>query len=419
MTRFFASLLTIAAFCANLSLWAQTERALIFTPTPSTWDSVLLLAKSSGKPLFIDAHAVWCMPCKSMKKKVFSRQTVADYYNANFINLRIDTETPLGKQLVQKYEVQAFPTFLFFSSEGKLTHRASGYLEDSLFVQVGKDAINPLKQSENLAYRFEQGDRSAEFLYQYAYLAHKNNSPLATSIAGEYLKTQQDWNTEPTLRLIFDIIEDTNNGAYGYYLNNQPAFEKIFGSPAVEQKTLRAAIYELNMLIFEKEDAFSIDQDVPFVFLKYFPREKALQYSAYYQLLFHANQGEWDTFFDQAAKFERAHLWYKKRGKTRHEEYLRRSRQYFELATMVSRNSLEKKHLKTARRWLRRSAYLNPDYQNLYALSAYYYNQADKRRANKYLRKAFKKAKKVSNLDREFMAELEVYRYQLRELPKR
>jgi hypothetical protein len=124
-------------------------------------------------------------------------------------------------------------------------------------------------------------------------------------------------------------------------------------------------------------------------------------------------------FFSLAKHYERSHLWYKQRGKNRKEDYIRRAEQYLELAQMVSRNSLDKKHFKTTRRWLRRSVYLNPDYQNCYALANHYYNLNQKKQANKYLRKAFKRAKKVSAVDREFMAELEVFRYQVKEMKKK
>lgn len=398
---------------------AQAQDGISFIDTPESWDSILAVAKQQNKPIFIDTYASWCMPCKSMKKKVFSKDAVGEYYNANFINVRIDTETKLGQQLVNSHAIDAYPTFLFFAPNGALKHRVSGFFEDSLFVQVGKDALDPLKQSENLSHRYEQGERAPDFLYQYAYIAFRNNNSIYPTLADSYLKTQTDWKQERTLRLIFELIDDVNTGAYGFYLTNQPDFEKIFGRDLVEQKTLRAAVHELSLLIFEKEDSFDINKDVPFVFYKYFDRERAHQYADYYQLIFNANQGEWPTFFQLAKHYERQHLWYKQKGRNRKEDYIRRAQQYLELSQMVSRNSLEKSHLKTTRRWLRRSVYLNPDYQNCYALANYYYHLNDKKKANKYLRKAFKRAKKVSTIDREFMAELEVFRYQVREMKKK
>jgi thioredoxin-related protein len=412
-------LLLLSLFLAISSLPSFAQSELEFSPTPNQWDSLVLLAKQQNRPIFVDAYASWCMPCKSMKKKVFARDNVGNHYNSTFISFRIDTETKLGREIANTYAINAYPTFLYFSPDGKLLHRASGFLQDTLFIQVGKDALNPLKQSENLAQRYQQGDRDPDFLYQYAYLAFKNNNPLYVDIANTYLKTQADWKSERTMRLIFELIDDVQNGAFGYYLTNQAEFEKLYGRDKVERKTLQAAVWELNSQIFEKEDSFDIDKDVPFVFYKYFDREKAHQYTDYYKLLFNANQGEWDVFFSLAKHYERSHLWYKQRGKNRKEDYIRRAEQYLELAQMVSRNSLDKKHFKTTRRWLRRSVYLNPDYQNCYALANHYYNLNQKKQANKYLRKAFKRAKKVSAVDREFMAELEVFRYQVKEMKKK
>ena len=47
-------------------------------------------AKKENKLVFIDAYTAWCQPCVMMGKNVFTLDKVADFYNRNFINLKID-----------------------------------------------------------------------------------------------------------------------------------------------------------------------------------------------------------------------------------------------------------------------------------------------------------------------------------------
>ena len=59
---------------------------------PGSWNEALELAKKEDKLIFLDAYASWCGPCKSMQKKVFPTDKVGEYFNARFINVKIDME---------------------------------------------------------------------------------------------------------------------------------------------------------------------------------------------------------------------------------------------------------------------------------------------------------------------------------------
>ena len=58
----------------------------------SSFASILAKAKAEKKLVFMDAYASWCGPCKLMEKNVFTDKNVADFYNKNFVNARIDME---------------------------------------------------------------------------------------------------------------------------------------------------------------------------------------------------------------------------------------------------------------------------------------------------------------------------------------
>ena len=75
--------------------------------------SLLAKAKKENKLIFIDAYAVWCGPCKLMVKNIFPLKPVGDYYNANFINAKIDMEKGEGIELAKKIQCKSFPNISF------------------------------------------------------------------------------------------------------------------------------------------------------------------------------------------------------------------------------------------------------------------------------------------------------------------
>lgn len=109
-----------------------------------TWQEVQDKAAAEGKPIFVDAFAVWCGPCKWMDANVFTDAQVAQFFNENFVNYRFDMEKGEGKVFAREHNVMNYPTFLFFDSEGKLKHRAIGSKQSQQFIELGKEALGKL-----------------------------------------------------------------------------------------------------------------------------------------------------------------------------------------------------------------------------------------------------------------------------------
>lgn len=99
------------------------------------------MAKKEKKMVFIDCYTTWCGPCKLMSRTVFKQKDVGDYYNKNFINLKIDMETAEGMFIGKKYAVSAYPTYLYLKADGTLIKKAMGATKGETFIQFGKDAV--------------------------------------------------------------------------------------------------------------------------------------------------------------------------------------------------------------------------------------------------------------------------------------
>ena len=107
---------------------------------------VMAKAKKENRLIFIDAYTDYCQPCMLMVKNVFSLNAVADFYNQNFINLKMHFGKE--KELAEKYGTSGYPAFLFINGDGKLVYMESGYTEGDEFIGYGKTALEKAKAIE-------------------------------------------------------------------------------------------------------------------------------------------------------------------------------------------------------------------------------------------------------------------------------
>ena len=82
--------------------------------------------------VFVDFFATWCGPCKMMhpvleglKKQLGERVKI----------VKIDIDSPVNRQLVKSYQVQAVPTLMLFKA-GKMVWRQSGAMQATQIRQV-------------------------------------------------------------------------------------------------------------------------------------------------------------------------------------------------------------------------------------------------------------------------------------------
>ncbi len=107
----------------------------------STWNEVLARAKQENKLIFMDSYTEWCQPCIKMAKNVFNLDTVADFFNENFINYKMDMEKGTGPALNKKYGITGYPTYLFLDGDGNVVYQFSGYTEPDAFLAEAYKAL--------------------------------------------------------------------------------------------------------------------------------------------------------------------------------------------------------------------------------------------------------------------------------------
>ena len=193
-----------------------------------TFKELLATAKKENRLLFLDAYTTWCGPCKLMAKNVFPQESVGEFYNANFVNSKIDMEKGEGIDLALKYNVRAYPTYLFINGDGELIHRVTSYYPPEEFIAVGKDAIDPAKQMGALKKKFEAGDKDPEFLKSFIKIFAFADADLATKAAATYFAgKKQEPLTQEDFSMLFSLTKDSNSPLYPEFISRKEEMLKI------------------------------------------------------------------------------------------------------------------------------------------------------------------------------------------------
>ncbi|MFP3597273.1 thioredoxin family protein [Chryseobacterium sp. SIMBA_029] len=194
----------------------------------SNFAAILAKAKKENKLVFIDAYASWCGPCKLMVKNIFPLKTVGDYYNGHFINAKIDMEKGEGIGLAKKYNVKAFPTYLFINGDGEEVHRTLGYVEENDFIQFAKDAGDPNKRLTSLKQKFENGEKDPEFLKNLAGLTLYNDAEFSGKVLDRYFQSKESLDQED-VQMLLAGTQSSDSPLYQVFKARKPEVVKVIG----------------------------------------------------------------------------------------------------------------------------------------------------------------------------------------------
>ena len=96
-------------------------------------------AIKTGKYVFIDCYTDWCGPCKRMAATSFMEDRVADVYNKQFINIKIEMEKDKdGPETAMMYKIKAYPTLLIIDGKGNLVKQAIGMQSADGLIALAK-----------------------------------------------------------------------------------------------------------------------------------------------------------------------------------------------------------------------------------------------------------------------------------------
>lgn len=107
-----------------------------------SYDKILDMAKEQNKPVFIDFVTVWCAPCLWLEQDVFEQKQVGEYFNKNFISVKIDAEKGEGPDIASMFNVYGYPTLVYLDSQGNVINQHTGMASSSQVMSMAREAVD-------------------------------------------------------------------------------------------------------------------------------------------------------------------------------------------------------------------------------------------------------------------------------------
>lgn len=252
--------LIITFFCILPYAFAEPVR---FHAIDNNLDDFFKVAAKDGKLIFIDMYTDWCGPCKRMDSEVFIQDEVGARMNNEFINLKINAEKGIGREIAKKYNVISYPTYLFLDSDGVLVYKALGYMsKDKLFVELANsDRVWKSSRSiSELEKQYQLNRNNANTLFNY--LGKRTELQLDNAeLIDEYISLLDDTQKSEihNLQLIADNGSFDSRSLYvgdalDFLLSNQDKFHSLKNVEDVEIYISMAQERSLGKAIKERDE---------------------------------------------------------------------------------------------------------------------------------------------------------------------
>ncbi|MFA5849550.1 MAG: thioredoxin family protein [Bacteroidales bacterium] len=213
----------------------------------STLTDALKKAKANSNGVgpelvFLDCYTSWCTPCKMMAKEVFPQEVAGNFFNANFVNIKIDMEKGEGPKLGKQYGVRAYPTFLILDSEGNEINRLVGSSKQESFIEKVKNAMDPATSYKNLKTSY-YADKSLDNAIKYMdairplYMS-KEISSFVEEIFTEL--SPEERYSDKMIPFVYDALDYPASNVLQLILNDKNNADKYVSKEKIDNKLYKA-----------------------------------------------------------------------------------------------------------------------------------------------------------------------------------
>lgn len=236
-----------------------TERGIHFQQG-LTWPEILAKAKAENKHVFVDCYATWCIPCKKMEKEVYPLASVGDFFNENFISVKMQMDTSNAdddevkasyadaRNINQQYKniIQGYPCYLFFTKDGKILNSSIGLKNAGEFINYGKYVIDPKNDYYKLLADYKRGKRDLEGMAYIALNGPKLGDIEHSNIAKEYIQNlkKDDWFVKDNIEFIGRFIKSSKDVGFSFFFHNADIINKVMAEDGYAQGLVHGIIYK-------------------------------------------------------------------------------------------------------------------------------------------------------------------------------
>lgn len=229
------------------------------------WHEILKKAQIDNKYVFVDCYAAWCVPCRWMDENVYSNDSIGRYMNERFICVKIAMDSAnrdhedvrswyaalhsMNKDL----SIDEYPSYLFYSPEGKLVHRGVGALHREDFISLTEAALDNRKQYYTLLFKYEHGKLDAGDMPYLADAARKLHvDSVAFAVAANYIHNYLEglpmttiWSRE-NLRALenFRVVVHSSDLIFRRYFHDRVKIDSIVGSRGHADALINYVLYK-------------------------------------------------------------------------------------------------------------------------------------------------------------------------------
>jgi thioredoxin-related protein len=248
------------AFLSLTSLGFAQEKGIRFEQNLS-WGEVKAKAKAEKKYIFMDVFATWCVVCKRMDKEVYTTEKIGTFMNDKFISVKVqanpsneDSEDIKkwykdAEEIVRVNKVGLYPSFLYFSPEGKLVNSDGGFKSPEEFLSSATSAVDSSRNFANKEAKFNGHQMDFAMMPEFAKKAKDlNRMDLAQKVANEYINGYlfklkgAELYTKENLSFMGDFLGDENSKGFKLFMKEPEKVNAVLGDYAAQSK-VRRAIY--------------------------------------------------------------------------------------------------------------------------------------------------------------------------------
>ncbi len=283
----------LLAMCVWMTaLWGQAEGIQFFH---GSWEEALEKAKAEQKPIFVDAYASWCGPCKRMAAQVFPQEEVGEFFNAKFINVKMDMEKGEGPAFAKKFPVRAYPTLLFISPQEEKFHEHVGGLDAEGLIKTGDLAVRKYGGNSEYAAMYKEGNRDFEVVQGYL-TGLANSGQSAVGPANEYLRGEgADLSAEKQAEIAFAAATEADSRLFDMIVEHRDYLFENYSEKEILDKVKAACLSTVDKAIVYRTP-FLLEEAVDKWYLFERDQNKRTAFEAGSYLRYHVAYKEWSDY---------------------------------------------------------------------------------------------------------------------------